>query len=203
MDSKLSAIIVHDIKNALAILEGELRQLTDAPDRTRAGHAHTICLNLQDKLVGFLTLYKASSQGLVAQIDAVSPIDFLTMLIDHLSIGKSGIALSLSAAPMPVVAFFDEHLVTLALEAALRNAMRFASSRIEVGCVQRDGFLVFSIQDDGPGVGVGAKEKIASTGLGMGLCNVIAAAHIKDENSGVAVLRNSAGGGALFELCLP
>jgi signal transduction histidine kinase len=203
MDSKLSAIIVHDIKNALAILEGELRQLTDAPDRTRAGHAHTICLNLQDKLVGFLTLYKASSQGLVAQIDAVSPIDFLTMLIDHLSIGKSGIALSLSATPMPVVAFFDEHLVTLALEAALRNAMRFASSRIEVGCVQRDGFLVFSIQDDGPGVGVGAKEKIASTGLGMGLCNVIAAAHIKDENSGVAVLRNSAGGGALFELCLP
>ena len=100
-------------------------------------------------------------------------------------------------------AFFDEHLVTLALEAALRNAMRFASSRIEIGCVQRDGFLVFSILDDGPGVGVGAKEKIASTGLGMGLCNVIAAAHIKDENSGVAVLRNSAGGGALFELRLP
>lgn len=201
MDSKLSAIIVHDIKNALAILEGELRQLTDAPDRTRAGHAHTTCLNLQDKLVGFLTLYKASSQGLVAQIDAVSPIDFLTMLIGQLSIGKSGIALSLSATPMPVVAFFDEHLVTLALEAALRNAMRFALSRIEIGCVQRDGFLVFSIQDDGPGVG--AKEKIASTGLGMYLCNVIAAAHIKDENSGVAVLRNSAGGGALFELCLP
>ncbi|HWZ48788.1 MAG TPA: HAMP domain-containing sensor histidine kinase [Herbaspirillum sp.] len=201
MDSKLSAMIVHDIKNALAILEGELRQLTDAPDRTRAGHAHTICLNLQDKLVGFLTLYKASSQGLVAQIDAVSPIDFLTMLIDQLSIGKSGIALSLSATPMPVVAFFDEHLVTLALEAALRNAMRFALSRIEIGCVQRDGFLVFSIQDDGPGVG--AKEKIASTGLGMHLCKVIAEAHIKDENSGIAVLRNSAGGGALFELCLP
>jgi signal transduction histidine kinase len=200
MDSKLSAIIVHDIKNALAILEGELRQLTDVPDRARAGNAHTICLNLQDKLVGFLTLYKASSQGLVAQIDAVSPIDFLTMLISQLSIGKSGIALSLSATPMPVIAFFDEHLVTLALEAALRNAMRFASSRIEIGCFERDGFLVFSIQDDGPGVG--AKEEIASTGLGMDLCNVIAAAHIKDENSGVAVLRNNAGG-ALFELCLP
>jgi signal transduction histidine kinase len=201
MDPKLSAIIVHDIKNALAILEGELRQLTDAPDRSRAAHAHTICLNLQDKLVGFLTLYKASSQGLVAQIEAVSPVDFLAALIDQLSIGKTGIALSLSSATMPVVAFFDENLVTLALEAALQNAMRFALSRIEIGCVQRDGFLVFSILDDGPGIGT--KEKTASTGLGMYLCNVIAAAHIKDHSSGVAVLGNSPGGGALFELRLP
>ena len=201
MDPKLSAIIVHDIKNALAILEGELRQLTDAPDRSRAAHAHTICLNLQDKLIGFLTLYKASSQGLVAQIEAISPVDFLAALIEQLSIGKSGIALSLSPASMPVVAFFDENLVTLALEAALQNAMRFALSRIEIGCVQRDGFLVFSILDDGPGIGT--KEKIASTGLGMDLCNVIAAAHTKDDSCGVAVLGNSPGGGALFELRLP
>jgi signal transduction histidine kinase len=201
MDPKLSAIIVHDIKNALTILEGELRQLTDAPDRHRAGHAHATCLNLQDKLVGFLTLYKASSQGLVAQIEAVSPLDFLTGLVGHSSIARPGIELSLSAAPMPVVAFFDENLVTLALEAALQNAMRFAVSRIEIGCLQRGDVLVFTVQDDGPGVG--AKEKHTSTGLGMHLCNVIAAAHIKDDNNGVAVLRNSANGGALFELCLP
>jgi signal transduction histidine kinase len=201
MDPKLSAIIVHDIKNALAILEGELRRLADTPDRSRAAHAHTICLNLQDKLVGFLTLYKASSQGLVAQIEAISPADFLAALIGQLSIGKSGIALSLGSATMPVVAFFDENLVTLALEAALQNAMRFALSRIEIGCVQRDGFLVFSVLDDGPGIGT--KEKIASTGLGMDLCNVIAAAHVKDDCAGVAVLGNSPGGGALFELRLP
>jgi K+-sensing histidine kinase KdpD len=207
MDPKLSAIIVHDIKNALAILEGELHQLTDglsdASERTRAGRAHTLCLNLQDKLVGFLTLYKASSQGLVAQIEAISPHDFLSELIDQSSIARPGGALTLALSPasMPAVAFFDENLVTLALEAALQNAMRFARSRIEIGCTERDGLLIFSVRDDGPGVGT--KEKIASTGLGMDLCNVIAAAHFKDGNSGVAVLVNHPEGGALFELRLP
>jgi signal transduction histidine kinase len=210
MDPKLSAIIVHDIKNALAILEGELHQLTDdlrdAPQRTRAGRAHTLCLNLQDKLVGFLTLYKASSQGLVAQIEAVSPHDFLSEVIDQSSIARPGggaraLTLTLSPESMPAVAFFDENLVTLALEAALQNAMRFAQSRIEIGCAERDGLLIFSVRDDGPGVGT--KEKNASTGLGMDLCNVIAAAHFKDGNGGVAVLGNHPEGGALFELRLP
>ena len=201
MDPKLAAIIVHDIKNALTVLEGELRQMTDGPDRGRAEHAHANCMHLQDKLVGFLMLYKASSQGLVADIEAVSPEDFLMSLKAQLSIGKPGVTLSVNATGMPVVAFFDENLVTLALEAALQNAMRFALSSIEIGCVQRDGYLVFTVQDDGPGVGT--KEKTASTGLGMDLCNVIAAAHVKGNGSGVAVLSNSAGGGALFELRLP
>jgi signal transduction histidine kinase len=201
MDPKLAAIIVHDIKNALAVLEGELRQMADAPDQSRAGHAHEICLNLQDKLVGFLTLYKASTQGLAADIQALAPEDFLVALIRQLSVARPDVALSVDKAGMPAVAFFDENLVTLALEAALQNALRFARSRIEVGCVQRDGYLVFTVQDDGPGVGT--KEKTASTGLGMDLCNVIAAAHVRGDAGGVAVLSNSAGGGALFELRLP
>ena len=201
MDPKLSAIIVHDIKNALALLESDLRQLAETPVQVQAAHAHTICLNLQDKLVGFLTLYKASSQGLVAQIEAEHPADFLSELIAQFNVARQDVTLMLSDAAMPVVAFFDENLVTLALEAALQNAMRFARSRIEMGCIERDGMLVFTVQDDGPGVG--AKEKIASTGLGMDLCNVIAAAHVKDGHGGVAVLLNSDAGGALFELRLP
>ena len=205
MDPKLSAIIVHDIKNALSILEGELQQLSGAldgsPEHARASRAHTICLNLQDKLVGFLTLYKASSQGLAAQIEDVSPQGFLSELIDAFNIARPGVTLALSQAEMPAVAFFDENLVTLALEAALQNAIRFAVSRIEIGCAERDGMLIFSVRDDGPGIGT--KEKIASTGLGMDLCNVIAAAHVKDGRSGSAVLGNHADGGALFELRLP
>jgi signal transduction histidine kinase len=201
MDPRLSAIIVHDIKNALAVLEGELQQMVDAPAPGRAEHAHAICLNLQDKLIGFLTLYKASSSGLAAQIDSVSPADFLTSLTHQLRSGKTGVALSVDTTDMPAVAFFDENLVALALEAALQNAMRFARSRIELGCVQRDGYLSLTVRDDGPGLG--AKEKTHSTGLGMDLCNAIAAAHVKDESRGMAVLSNSAGGGALFDLGLP
>ncbi|HVK93796.1 MAG TPA: HAMP domain-containing sensor histidine kinase [Noviherbaspirillum sp.] len=204
MDAKLAVIIVHDLKNALAVLESELRALSDlagAPDRERAVHAHDTCLALQEKLIGFLTLYKASSQGLSAQIDAVCPEDFLNAVIRQLNMSKPGVTVSLDGQPMPVVGFFDENLVGLALEAALQNALRFARSRIELGCRQEEGYLVFSVRDDGPGIGT--KEETPSTGVGMDLCNVIGGAHDRAGKKGAALLRNHPAGGALFELQLP
>ena len=200
MDAALAAIIVHDIKNALGVLEGELRGLTAKPDHERAQHAHGTCLGLQEKLIGFLTLYKASSLGLTARIDAHCPQDFLQALARQAGSAKPGIDISLDAENMPVVGFFDEVLVALALEAALQNAMRFARSSIRIGCRQEGGALVFTIRDDGPGIG--AKEDTPSTGLGMNLCNVIAEAHHKDGNKGRALLATHPEGGALFELWL-
>lgn len=201
MDAKLAAIIVHDIKNALGALEDELRQMVDAPERARAEHAHESCLSLQEKLVGFLTLYKASSQGLVAHIDALSPADFLAALLGDLRLNTRDIRVDIDAHAMPLIAFFDENLVGLALEAALQNALRFARTRIVIGCVQREAYLSFTIHDDGDGLGT--QESIPSTGLGMDLCNAIAQAHYKGPLKGAALLRNHADGGALFELRLP
>jgi K+-sensing histidine kinase KdpD len=204
MDARLAAIIVHDIKNELALLEGELREMTAVPEQERAVHAHGTCIALQDKLIGFLTLYKASSQGLIAQIDAHSPQDFLAALVKRLHFSKAGVTVSVARHDMPHVGFFDEHLVALALEAALQNAMRFAHSMIEIDCRQEAGSLVFSVRDDGDGVGAKeAEEEAPSTGLGMNLCNVIAQAHIKSERKGSATLRNHPESGAIFELRLP
>ncbi len=201
MDTSLAAIIVHDIKNALALLEAELRELTAAPERERAAHAHAACLLLQEKLIGFLTLYKASSQGLAAQVDAHSPHDFLAALVAQTGYRKPGVAISVDTAGMPAVGFFDENLVALALEAGLQNAMRFARSRIEVGCRAEAGGVVFTIRDDGAGLGAG--DDAPSTGLGMSLCNAIAEAHCRSGKKGAAWLSDHPDGGALFELRLP
>jgi signal transduction histidine kinase len=127
MDPKLAAIIIHDIKNSLGVLEGELRRLSD--DVPRVQQAHVTCLALQEKLIAFLTLYKADSQGLRAQVEAVSPLDFLDALVREHGMSAAGdIALRVDETDMPVIGFFDEHLVALALEAALQNASRFARS---------------------------------------------------------------------------
>ncbi|AKZ62379.1 histidine kinase [Herbaspirillum hiltneri N3] len=201
MDAKLAAIIVHDIKNSLGVLEGELRVLAaESPDE-RAGHAHLTCLTLQEKLIGFLTLYKASSQGLTAQIEAWSPQDFLEGLLRHLTINQSGLEVTINSEGMPLVAFFDENLVGLALEAALQNATRFARSRIELACRKDGNGVIFSIRDDGPGIGT--HEVKPSTGLGMGLCKAIAAAHHKGDKNGEARLADHPDGGAQFELHIP
>jgi signal transduction histidine kinase len=202
MDPKLAAIIIHDIKNSLGGLESELRRLSD--DVPRVQQAHVTCLALQEKLIAFLTLYKADSQGLRAQVEAVSPLDFLQALQREYAVAHSvgSIELEVDETDMPLIGFFDEHLVALALEAALQNASRFARTRIALGCRKNPkGGTTFTVRDDGPGIGT--QEKKQSTGLGMDLCNAIATAHNKENQQGEARLSNHPEGGALFELCLP
>lgn len=201
MDAGLAAIIVHDIKNALAVLEGELRDMAGAPTAERAAHAHRNCLALQEKLIGFLTLYKASTHGLAARIEAVSPEDFLDALLRQTSARKPGLAVTVDTRALPVVAFFDENLVSLALEAALQNAARFARSQVHIGCRKDGDLLLFTVHDDGPGIN--AKEEAVSTGLGMDLCKAIAEAHCRADMKGTVVLRDHPEGGAVFELRLP
>jgi signal transduction histidine kinase len=104
------------------------------------------------------------------------------------------------APSSPPFWFFDSYLVRLALEAAVQNATRFARSQIVLGARADDGWLVLSVEDDGPGLGT---EGALSTGLGTELCRSIAAAHVNGAKTGRLVLENRAQGGARFELWLP
>ena len=201
MDPKLATILLHDVKNALGILEGELSDMTVAPTSEQALQAHANCVGLREKLIGFLTLYRASSLGLAAHIEAVSPEDFLRALIANRAVGKSDLPVSIKLENMPVLGFFDEHLVGLALEAALHNATRFARTLVELACRTDGTDLVFSVRDDGPGLGT--KEETPSTGLGMALCSAIGEAHRRNGRAGIASLSDHPQGGALFELRLP
>jgi K+-sensing histidine kinase KdpD len=202
MDAKLAAVVVHDLKNALGILEGELQAMTIQPTVEQATQAHDNCAALRNKLIGFLTLYKADTQGLRAQIEALNPADFLNALVRDRLTDKPHLQIRIDEAGMPVLAFFDENLVGLALEAALQNATRFARSEISIECRQQEnGEVVFSIHDDGSGLG--AKEEKPSTGLGMELCAAIAQAHTKGDKKGSVSLQDHPDGGAVFELKLP
>lgn len=202
MDNRLAAAVVHDIKNELGVLEGMLQALTQDPMREQAASAQEMCSMLRERLIGFLTLYKASSQGLTASIDATNPEDFLKGLVREYGAGRPDLSVQVRTKDMPVLGFFDENLVGLALGAALQNAMRFARSTIEIGCtIEPDGELVFSVRDDGPGLGT--KEEKPSTGLGMALCAAIAQAHRKGDRSGSVQLQDGSQGGAVFTLRLP
>lgn len=202
MDIQLAAAVVHDIKNALGVLEGELEHMTLEPTRERALAAYQDCALLHERLIGFLTLYKASSQGLHANIEALNPEDFLRALLRNRMSARPDLVVSIETQDMPVLGFFDENLAGLALEAALQNATRFARSAIEITCTaEQDGSLVFTVRDDGPGLGT--KEDKPSTGLGMELCQAIAQAHRKGDRCGSVSLQGHPDGGAVFSLRLP
>lgn len=202
MDNRLAAAVVHDIKNALGVLEGMLAGLVQEPTREQAVSAQDMCASLRDRLIGFLTLYKASSQGLVARVDAVNPEDFLNAVLRDNPSARPELTVRVNTQDMPVLGFFDENLVGLAMAAALQNATRFARSDIELGCLtDASGELVFSVRDDGPGLG--AQEDKPSTGLGTALCAAIAQAHHKGERHGSVSLQDHPHGGALFLMRLP
>jgi K+-sensing histidine kinase KdpD len=205
MQDVLMATVVHDLKNALAVLVGELASLQSAAaDSSLAAgvsHAHGIASQLSTKLVAFLTLYRAQSGGLVAATRDHNPDDFLKEVVAGLVLPQPAPSVKLEQTQSsPPFWFFDAYLVGLALEAAVQNATRFTRSQILLRARAEDGWLVLSVEDDGPGLGT---EGAVSTGLGTELCRSIAAAHVNAGKTGKVVLENKTQGGACFELWLP
>ena len=219
MDKILSALVVHDIKNALALLEIDLEQLNHHQDVPAEGRrAYRRCIELKNRLVSFLTLYKHDQSGLQPLIREVDLAEFVDDLISNsqslmMAENHHGHVITVSAdhgrmktgGALSGAGLFDENLVELALESALNNAVRYAHHQVSIWFEQEDGAVVFKVLDDGVGVGVEGDlmqrkvaEKSASTGLGLALCKAVAEAH----GSGYVRLESIAAGGALFTMVL-
>ena len=202
------ALIAHDLKNALGWLESDLARLSEQPTRALAQDAHAHCINLQRRFVHFLTLYGAAD-GLATHCEDESPLNLLENLQAHPLLPASTPQLRVEIGPcedVPLYWYFDHRLVHMALESALHNAARFATSRITLDATVRDGELVFSIEDDGPGLGgLDKSQDVArhATGLGTALCEAVAQAHRCGPRKGHIHLGPGDQGGARFELRLP
>lgn len=202
MNPTLAALVIHDLKNALGVLEEQLVALEAQPTSILASHAKNNCSELRARFVAFLLLYGSEGE-LRAVVSDESPVEFLTaqvQLAQQINTHLETVVGDCFQAPP--FWYFDSRLVRLALDAALHNAWRFAKSRVELS-IQRDGgCLGFLIDDDGPGLGA-IDEEDSATGLGTELCREVAEAHVNDGRQGFVRIGNRPGGGARFELWLP
>lgn len=197
-----AALVVHDLKNELGALEAALQQLALQPAAGAAAAAHRQCQNLRQRLVMYLTAYGAEGE-LRAVCDDESPADLLaSAAARHAPHNSAVLVVTAASADAPPFAYFDRRLVAMALDAAMHNAMRFARHRITLGARKDSGHLVFSIDDDGPGLGPQHAADLHGTGLGTTLCRAVAHAHGTQRADGGVVLANRAEGGARFELWL-
>ncbi len=214
MQTALSALVIHDIKNSLALLESDLEQLNHRPDMPEeARKAYQRCIELKGRLISFLTLYKHEQGRLKPNIGETELREFLEdMIASSASValgGKHGHAIEVDIDEDRIkiapdvrhkgIASFDEYLVDIALESALNNAVRYAASRVDIWFEQEPDRLTFFVLDDGPGLtppDTKASEKAPSTGLGLSLCNAVTEVH----GGGKVTLTNAPGGGALFTL---
>ncbi len=219
MHETLSALVVHDIKNALALLEIDLEQLNHHKDVPPEGRrAYRRCIELKNRLISFLTLYKHDQSGLRPVIVEVDLAEFVEDMIRNSQSGMMvpshqghEIAVRIDHDKTKIdganggIGQFDENLVELALESALNNAVRYARHNVLVWFEQEQDALTFNVLDDGVGVGVVDElmqrkiaEKSSSTGLGLALCKAVAEAH----GAGSVLLESVTGGGTLFSLVL-
>jgi len=205
--AQLDAAVIHDLKNRLAILAGELARLNelDLPPEARR---HALAAQEQadavtHKLVAYLTLRRAAApDGLRANTQEDTPALLLDELqAEALLLAGGRVEVLVDAAGAPDFWFYDRHLVLLALDSALYNALRFARSRITLRASTTAGGICFSIRDDGPGVQ--ATPDASSTGVGLRVCEAVAAAHRNRGIPGHCTLRSERDGGAVFELHLP
>lgn len=207
MDAAVFALIAHDLKNALGTLESELEALIDQPDPGLAQSAYVHCTELRRQFVQFLTVYGADD-GLKVHSEDESPPDMLKSLQRTAALkrlitpGTPKVTLKDDGNGMPSFWYLDRRLVYMALEAALHNAVRFSRHQVVMGAREQDGYLVLSIDDDGPGLGA-IDPSDQSTGLGTALCEAVAKAHRCDGREGRVTLINRPEGGASFELWLP
>lgn len=219
MQKILSALVVHDIKNALALLEIDLEQLNHHANVPPEGErAYRRCIELKNRLVSFLTLYKRDQSGLQPVLVEVDLAEFVEDMVS--SSQSVMMAKSHQGHPLKVYAdhgrmrpggmtggfgMFDENLVEMALESALNNAVRYAHHQAVIWFEQEADEIVFKVLDDGAGVGMEndlmqrkIAEQSSSTGLGLELCKAVAEAH----GSGSVSLESIPGGGTLFTMTL-
>lgn len=200
------ALAIHDLKNALGGLEGQLLAMTQAPTVEAAQAAHTNCVELRQQVVQFLTVY-STEHGLRALCEDESPQDLVNQLVRDAKAGLFGnihktLEITADVSQAPPFWYYDRRLVRMALEAALHNAERFTERRIVIGAMKQDEHLIFFIEDDGPGLGA-PDNHAHSTGLGTHLCQSIALAHQNEGRIGRVRLYNRPEVGARFELWLP
>jgi K+-sensing histidine kinase KdpD len=205
MNNELVVTVIHDLKNTLGVLNGGLSTMVERATGTameaEVRHSHAIAAQLSQNLISFLTLYRAGNGGLSVRPMDHNPEDFLRDLAASLvlaaDVPRVKVEVSGQVAPFW---FYDAYFVQMAIGAAVQNAMRFARSTVTLSASMREGFLVFCVHDDGPGLGA---EGAPSTGLGTTLCAAIAGAHRNGTRAGKVALYNRPEGGAVFEMWLP
>lgn len=210
MSNALDQALIHDLKNRLAMLTDSLARLhdrcTEGEVRQLAAGSHAQALALTHRLSGMLVTHRlASGQSVPVHLQDESPKELLGELADEAQLlGGGRLHIEAQALePLPAAWVCDRHLLRLALDSALYNALHHARSHIRLTVAQgTDGMLVFGIADDGPGPGVAVPGE-HSSGLGLQVCKAVARAHRNQGREGQSCLSAGAEDGALYELRIP
>lgn len=220
--TSILASSIHDMKNSLGMVLSALEEIVDPVEgRCRCTPEQVAQLQYEarrvnDNLVQLLTLYRLGSDLYSPNIDEVEVADFLDecYLLNKPLLDFKGIEAEVVCDP-DLLGYFDRDLVAGVVNNIITNAVRYTETRIRVLAESREGFLVITVEDDGPGFpqpmldtpseSLQEIDMISGrTKLGLVFCRKVAELHTSDHREGRIHLENGGPlGGGRFSLYLP
>lgn len=210
---------VHDIKNSLGTLLGLIQQLSakqsdDQRDEIRQLEFEASRIN--HSLMQLLVMYKIDEQKFSLLEDEYTAMDLIQEAKaqqDRLS-KLQNIEVRIDCNE-DLLCYCDYQHVSNALGSILNNAQRYARQVVMMSASQVEGYLRFSIEDDGDGypphllnADLSDQSQLdwvsGNTGLGLYFVAAIAQFHKNREKTGFVKIDNQSQlGGARFSLYLP
>jgi len=216
------AATVHDVKNSLGLIDGQLNGLvkklfeSDPESAVEIRRIQLECNRINNGMVHMLGLYKMNQGHFSAIIDEVLVSDVINDAISRYSevLKTIGVDLFINYNDENCMWFLDSNLIEGLLANVLTNSIRYTKSKLVFDVEEINGWLNIKITDDGlgfPNQLLTLLDNVESfsfqtnaTGLGVYFCSKIAATHQNNGREGYIKLSNlDEKGGAVFDLWLP
>ncbi len=216
---ELSSAISHELRTPIARLRFALEMAADTDDRSeRERHWKTMEEDLEelDNLIdSSLTHARFERERPTLNLTPIALVPWLEEEVEDLRILAGTLMLEVDLAHLPpnLMARLDRKSMPYAVRNLLRNAFKYAKSRVRVTAEVKGDELLIHVEDDGIGVPEDERERIfdaftrldrsrdrTSGGYGLGLAIV---RQVMEAHGGRAYADASSIGGARFTLAWP
>jgi signal transduction histidine kinase len=184
--------LVHDLKNPLAMIVGwsDILEYGHDEDLTTGQaeaiqHIRQAAGTLEDLVADINDSFRLQAAALPIHRTSVRPGELLwTAVSEYRGLDRTAPDVRIASGLAPVLA--DTRLVGRVLHNLIGNAYKHGGSDARVGVVaeQADGTICFAVDDDGPGIPAGERERVFErfiqgasvahgSGLGLAFCKLV------------------------------
>lgn len=216
---ELSSAISHELRTPIARMRFALEMLAETDvreERERLWRMMEADLDELDNLIdSSLTYARFEREQPELQLSQTALVPWLSEQVEDIRIlgGKLDITLDTSTVDDGLQVELDRKSMPFAVRNLLRNAIKYAQSRIVVGAELRDGWVTIHVDDDGIGIPEADRETVFNAftrldrsrdrttggyGLGLAIARLVLELH-----GGTARAQASPLGGARFTLEWP
>jgi signal transduction histidine kinase len=204
----------HELRSPLTTIISGLEAAEDHPELLDTGLASTTLLpeahRMRTLIEDLLLLARADEQRLVARTNEVSVSDVAEAEVAR---ARQNSCCTIDSMITPVRIVGDSTAISRVVRNLLDNAIRHATSRVEVCVGDRDGAAIIAISDDGPGIAREDRTRVferfvrldsdrsrSSGGAGLGLAIV---AEVVAAHGGIVTVEGPPGRGTTMQVSLP